>query len=472
MSVVRAYISRISDVNPMLNALAQEGFREALQEALRVDDRIAQDYKSGSLTPEELERTEPLLGVPFTVKESIAVAGFNHTGGLISRRFAVATRDAAVIEQLRNAGAILLATTNVSELGMWWESENRLYGTTSNPYDTHRTPGGSSGGEAALMCACGTPLSIGSDIGGSLRTPAFFCGLFSHKPTPGYISLRGVGLLQPPENVTILTAGPITRHAEDLLPLLKILSSEAQLAKLAFDDPVNLAHVKFYSIADDCNGVMTSPVSRELREVQDSVCQYFLNTHDILVTKMRFPAMQQSFSIWIEKIKEEYEGRPCLTKRLADNKGEINLTVELVRAALGRANHTWPLLLQAFGDKYLQKKAKGPEAGKVNPHPRWRSILGKLQRTLGTDGVLLYPSAPTLAPYHRQPLLMPLNYTYTAIFNALGLPVTQVPLGLSSSGLPLGIQVVGGLNMDRLTVAVATDLERGFGGWKCPAQIL
>ncbi|KAA0198023.1 hypothetical protein HAZT_HAZT009473 [Hyalella azteca] len=251
VSIVRAYISRTSDVNPLLNALAQEDFQEALQEARRVDERIAQGFKNGTLTVEELERTQPFLGVPFTVKESIAAAGLYHTGGLISRRYTVAQRDAEVVERVRKAGelrahaplwrlnrnlirpwlcagGILLATTNVSELGNWWESENRLYGATNNPYNLNRTPGGSSGGEAALMCACGTPLSIGSDIGGSLRTPALFCGLFSHKPTAGkmawscsLISARGVGISEPPSPNTVLTAGPITRHSEDLIPMLK-----------------------------------------------------------------------------------------------------------------------------------------------------------------------------------------------------------------------------------------------------------
>uniref|UniRef100_A0A2P2I5R6 Fatty-acid amide hydrolase 2-B-like n=1 Tax=Hirondellea gigas TaxID=1518452 RepID=A0A2P2I5R6_9CRUS len=468
--VVRSYISRISDVNPLLNALAQEVFRDALQEARRVDERIAQGYDDGSLNPEILEETEPFLGVPFTVKESIAVAGLNHTSGLISRRFVVAYRDADVVERMKEAGGILLATTNVSELGLWWESENRLYGKTNNPYDLNRTAGGSSGGESALMCACGTPMSIGSDVGGSLRTPAFFCGLFSHKPTPGHVSLRGVGIMASPDNNSVFVAGPITRHAEDIIPMLKVLCTKESITKLRLSEPVNLAHVRLYSIADDDGAVLTSPVCRELRQAQDSIRKYFLQVHDTTVVKMRLPLLSQSFSIWREKMAEIYRGHPGLLSQLGDNKDEIDIWAEIVRAALGRANHTWPALLQAAGEKLRIRGSE--EERNPDPYPRWRILLGKLQRTLGSNGVLLYPSHPTLAPYHREPLMLPLNFTYTAIFNALGLPVTQVPLGLSSNGLPLGIQVVGGLGMDRLTVAVAADLEKGYGGWKCPAQIL
>ncbi|KAF2350042.1 Amidase signature domain [Trinorchestia longiramus] len=429
---------------------------------------LLQGFKNGTLTVEELQRTQPLLGVPFTVKESIAVAGMIHTGGLISRRYTLSTRDALVVERLRKAGAILLATTNVSELGNWWESENRLYGATSNPYDLNRTPGGSSGGEAALMCACGTPLSIGSDIGGSLRTPAFFCGLFSHKPTPGLIPLRGVGILESPPSMTVYVAGPITRHAEDLVPILQILADPDQIPAYRLTDPVNLANVRVFSISDDGGGVYTSPVCRELRHVQAKVVTHFLRTHDISVTKMKLPALQRSFSIWVEKIREETVGRPSVRQQLADNKGEIKLWTELLRAVLGRANHTWPSLLQALAQDWGKEDPKG----KTRRQPEWRAVLGILQRTLSNNGVLLYPSHPTLVPYHRQPFMLPLNFTYTAIFNALGLPVTQVPLGLAANGLPLGIQVVGGLKMDRLTLAVAADLEKAFGGWRCPAEIL
>ncbi|KAA0198027.1 hypothetical protein HAZT_HAZT009474 [Hyalella azteca] len=188
----------------------------------------------------------------------------------------------------------------------------------------------------------------------------------------------------------------------------------------------------------------------------------------LLTDEMRLPALQRSFCIWLEKIREETSGRPNIKEQLADSKGEISTWTEVVRAALGRANHTWPSLFQAIAEDW---GTGGPKDGK-KAQPQWRGVLGILQRTLGSTGVLLYPSHPTLAPHHREPFMLPLNFTYTAIFNALGLPVTQVPLGLASNGLPMGIQVVGGLKMDRLTLAVAADLERAFGGWRCPAEIL
>ena len=126
----------------------------------------------------------PLLGVPFTVKESIALEGMPNTAGVVARREYRASRTATAVKRLVDAGAIPLGVTNTSELTLWIESENRLYGRTNNPYDWSRTAGGSSGGEGAAVGSGGSAFGIGGDIGGSIRIPALFCGVFGHKPRP------------------------------------------------------------------------------------------------------------------------------------------------------------------------------------------------------------------------------------------------------------------------------------------------
>ncbi|XP_045103893.1 fatty-acid amide hydrolase 2-A-like isoform X2 [Portunus trituberculatus] len=188
VSVMEAFQRRIEAVNPIINAVVDERFKAALQEAREVDQRL------DACTQEELEeigRTQPLLGVPFTSKETIMVKGLSNAVGLVCRQGVKASRDAEVVGRLREAGAIPMAVTNVPELAVWVESYNLLNGRTVNPYDVSRTPGGSSGGEGALLTSCGTPLSVGTDLGGSIRIPAFLCGTFGHKPTSGWVSLVG-----------------------------------------------------------------------------------------------------------------------------------------------------------------------------------------------------------------------------------------------------------------------------------------
>ncbi|GFY79609.1 fatty-acid amide hydrolase 2 [Trichonephila inaurata madagascariensis] len=141
VDLVNAYISRIQEINPVINAAVNFRFERALEEAQEIDDLIASDYR----TEEEMERETPFLGVPMSVKELIAVEGMPFTAGLVSRKNVRSPNSAQTVKLMKAAGAIPLVTTNISELGMWYESYNRVYGRTSNPYDTSRSPGGSSG---------------------------------------------------------------------------------------------------------------------------------------------------------------------------------------------------------------------------------------------------------------------------------------------------------------------------------------
>ncbi|XP_071540461.1 fatty-acid amide hydrolase 2-B-like isoform X2 [Panulirus ornatus] len=485
VEVVRSYITRISNINPILNALAQENFQAALLEARRVDERLDQGLRDGSLTKEWIKKNQPFLGVPFTVKETISVAGLPHTGGLLVRTGTAALNNATVVAKMKKAGAIFLANTNVSELGMWWESDNRVYGRTNNPYDTRRTSGGSSGGEGALMCACGTPLSLGTDTGGSIRIPAFFCGIFGHKPTSGVVSIQGCNIHLDKEWSEMQSPGPLTRHAQDLAPILTVLAGE-NVSKLSLGKHVDLGTLQIFTMENDCNKVLTTSVSSSLVDIQRAVIQHFQHTYDCTVHKVIIPGMRRSFQIWQEKFSEEYGDDTPMFQKLADNKGEINVWTEITRAILGRAHHTLPSLAQAALDKlagevkFLKDQKKVFLGKEITPVSRtviqletqWKTLQMRLQRLLGETGVLLYPSHSTLAPYHSESFFRPLNFTYTAIFNALGFPATQVPLGLAPNGVPLGVQVVGGLYQDHLTISVAADLERAFGGWVCPSKIL
>ncbi|CAL4087350.1 unnamed protein product [Meganyctiphanes norvegica] len=484
VEVVRAYITRLSEVNPLLNGLAQENFQAALMQARKVDETLEKGYRDGTLLKEDVEKNQPFLGVPFTVKEFIALKGHPHSAGLVARSGVVARSDAEVVTRVKKAGSIPLGNTNVSELGMWWESNNYVYGRTNNPYDPRRTPGGSSGGEAALMSACGSPISICTDTGGSIRIPAFFSGLFGHKPTNGVVPLTGCNIHRDVDYDDIQVAGPLTRHACDLAPLLNILAGD-NVSKLSLEKKVNLGRLNVYTMESDGDEILTTAICPELLQAQRSVVQHFCKTHDTDVKKINIPGMRWSFQVTQNKMEEEYNGDPSLTQQLADNKGEIDFYKEMRKSLTGRARHTVPLLAQVAFEKVIGKlnflrEQKNALRGRkqlkrsksVEEDTQWKTMRLQIQRVLGDDGILVYPSHPTLAPYHREPVFRPLNYTYTAIFNALGFPVTQVPLGLSENGLPLGVQVVAGMHQDHISIAVAADLEKAFGGWVCPAKVM
>jgi len=181
--VVEAHIRRIEEVNPSLNAVVATRFDDAREEARRADVLISRASAPGDVSP--------LCGVPCTVKEAFALEGMPNTGGLLSRKGKVARQDATTVSRLRSAGAIPLGVTNVSELGMWVESNNLVYGRTASAHGRRRTSGGSSGGEGAIVSAGGSPFGLASDIGGSIRVPAFFNGVFGHKPTGGLVPNSG-----------------------------------------------------------------------------------------------------------------------------------------------------------------------------------------------------------------------------------------------------------------------------------------
>jgi fatty acid amide hydrolase 2 len=214
------------------------------------------------MTEEELAVKKPFLGVPISTKDCIKVKGLLNTSGLYHRKDYRAEHDAPVIKQMREAGAIPFALTNTSELCMWWESVNCVHGRTNNPYDTNRIVGGSSGGEGAIQGSAASPFGIGSDIGGSVRMPAFFNGIFGHKPSRYVINNND----QHPapfseEQASMLSCGPMVRYAVDLKPMMKAMALKEKLPALRLDEPVDVKKLKVFYQENDLGGHLVSPVS-------------------------------------------------------------------------------------------------------------------------------------------------------------------------------------------------------------------
>lgn len=217
VKLITAYTARLKEINPVVNAIVDGPFDDAMMEAQKIDERIA----NGQISEDEFAE-KPFLGVPFTTKDSTAVKGKLHTLGILSRKNTTVKEDAEIVQLMKEAGSIILATSSIPEVNRWQETRNNIVGQTKNPYDSRRTVGGSSGGEGALISACGSAFGLGTDIGGSIRMPCFYCGIFGHKPTTGIVNMRGCTLRTGKEVNTMVVAGPMVRHAKDMLPIFKV----------------------------------------------------------------------------------------------------------------------------------------------------------------------------------------------------------------------------------------------------------
>lgn len=453
--VVEAHIARTVRLTPTLNALVDQRFDEARAEADRADARIAR---------EPAESLEPFLGVPCTVKECLGLRGLRQTSGLVARREVLAARDATAAARLRRAGFIPLGVTNVSELMMWMETYNHVYGRTNNPYDPRCTVGGSSGGEGAMVGAGASPVGLGSDIGGSIRMPAFFNGVFGHKPSAGVVPNTGHWPVAENDAQAYLATGPLTRRAEDLMPILRALAGpdgeDPACGEVQLGDPatVRIDDLTVYDVED--NGRVA--VDPELKAAQRDAAAHLARL-GARVRPLKHAALKRSFDIWSAMMDEAAETRFAVH---LGNGAPIRLWRAVAGRVAGRRVHTIPALaLAALEGLPALLGARAARAIALG-----RALKAELEAQVGPKGIILYPPFPRPAPRHYTPLLSPFDFQYTAIFNVLKWPVTQVPLGLSRSGLPLGVQVATVPGGDHVTIAVACALERAFGGWRPPPR--
>ncbi|CAF4928564.1 unnamed protein product [Pieris macdunnoughi] len=451
--LVAACIERIKIVNPYLNAITDERFEDALKDAEEVDRMIEK-----GLSDEEFEK-KPFLGVPFTAKESHGVLGMLHTLGVTARSGARATEDAECVRLLRNAGAIPVAVTNVPEINKWQETRNMLFGQTNNPYHTGRTVGGSSGGEAALCAALASPISLCSDIGGSTRMPAFFCGLYGLNPTPGHTSLKG-SVLRTGQNPTMASIGFVSKHLEDLAPLTQVVAAEkADLLNL--DNKIDIKDVKYF-YTECAKDLRVSPVCSELRKAMRRVIKRLSDECPSSPTPYYHNGFNYMYSLWRHAMTKENERFASL---LLDNAGEVHGLTELGKKLVGKSEFTAAAIIKVLDDQVL------PPVNKEWGDKLAEELKKDLVNILGTNGVLIFPSAPQPAPYHYSLYLRPFNFSYWGIFNVLHLPSIQIPLGLNAEGIPLGIQVVAGPRQEALCLTVAKHLQTMFGGYVPPCTI-
>jgi len=457
--VVEAHIELLRRLEPALGAIAVDRYDAALEEADAADARIA--------AADDEQELPPYLGVPCTIKESIGFEGMPNTAGVVARRGTLAPQSAPTTQRLLDLGAIPLGVTNTSELTMWIESVNRVYGRTNNAYDAGRTAGGSSGGEGAVVGSGGAPIGLGSDIGGSIRLPAFFNGVFGHKCTAHLVPNSGQWPEAVGEPTRMLAVGPIVRRAEDLMPVLNAIAGpdgiDPDTREVGLGDP---ADVELSGLPVIVGQDITPPkIARELLDVRERAAGA-LAAAGASVRTESLRSIRRAMEYYlatlasgeVEEVWIQVGGTPGTRAPLRRIIGD---------AVRGRGDHTVALAIllavERLGDRVPDaRNAKAVEAG--------RALAREVEDTIG-DGVLLHPPFGRVAPRHGRTVGRPWVILPAAIFNLMGLPATEIPLGLNPEGLPLGVQAVAGRDRDHVSIAVALELERVFGGWVPPHPV-
>lgn len=450
-AVVEAHIQQMQRVNPRLNAVVQTRYDEARAEAAYADERLAEAREK-----KIMERLPPLLGVPCTIKENFEFEGTPQASGLVARQHIINDRDAITVARLREAGAIPLGVTNTSELCMWMESYNEVYGRSNNPYDAERIVGGSSGGEGAIVGAGASPFGLGADVGGSIRMPAFFNGVFGHKCSPGLVPNEGQYPAAQGKTHDYLSTGPICRRAEDIEPLLRILGGPSATG-LKAAAAVDFEKLRVFSLAPDRG----PRAKRDMLAAQDRAVAE-LRKAGAKTQTIDLPLFDKGFDIWSSMLAQG--GDMSFADMMFGTRNPLRPMLELGRIALRRSPHTLPLVILA-----LLERVPDIAPGRAKKFVALgQQLKQQLEDTLGDDGVLVTLPYTEVAPLHGRPMFPPFNWVRCAIFNVLEVPSTAVPMGLNAQGLPLGVQIVAAQNQDHLGIACAIELEKRVGGWVPP----
>lgn len=372
-----------------------------------------------------------------------------------------ATYTGKATELVIQAGAIPLCVSNTPEYCYSWESFNLVTGRTLNPYDQRRTPGGSSGGEGALLGAGASLIGIGSDLAGSIRVPALNNGVFGHKPTNGYIPITGhMPYVEDEEILNMIVVGPMTRYAKDL-PLLFDIMSEGRVAR----SEVALADVKIYYKYKMGSGWHAGKMDRELMRAQKEVVHYFA-TEGMAVAEMDLDFGESLELAVVHYIKAKTV--PDVLYNPDKPKRRRSWCWELVKACFGCAHVTFAAL---FFQLVMDLRRFVPQSIVTHYVDKgWRFRESIIDRLLH-NGVLLYPTSGAPATRHYHYFTNMMQVIYTALFNVLNLPTTHVQVGFSGNQLPLGFQVVAAPGQDHLCFVVAKAIEERFGGWRPPAPV-
>ncbi|MEU5754103.1 amidase [Streptomyces sp. NPDC047829] len=453
-------VSRVEKEDRAVNAVCVRDFDRALTAAREADRARARGAD------------RPLLGIPVTVKESYDVAGLPTTWGMPAHRDHVPAQDALQVSRLKAAGAVVVGKTNVPVGLQDVQTFNPLHGTTNNPWHHGRTAGGSSGGSAAALASGFGALSIGSDLAGSLRTPAHFCGVHAHKPTLGLAASRGMvrpGTPALPTELDLAVVGPMARSARDLTLLLDVMAGPDPLtfgvAHVVTLPPARHDRLRDFRVLvlDQHPLIATSSAVRAgvdrvadllveggARVQRSSPLLPDLTESALLYTQLLFSGATAHFPV------ESYEELRARATRLDAHDRSLDAT-RLRAMVLSHRDwvevdrrreihrHGWRRLFAEFDAVVCPVTPTPAFPHDHHPDPR--------ERRIDVDGVAY--------PYFDQ-------LVWAGLPTMPGLPATAVPAGVSSEGLPVGVQIIGPMFEDRTPLRLAELLDRETGGFRAP----
>jgi amidase len=462
VELLEEVIARVEALDGRLNAVVVRDFDRARAAAKAADLALGRG------------EAPPLTGIPMTVKESFNIAGLPTTWGIPRFKDFVAQDDALIVSRVKAAGAVILGKTNVPFVLGDWQSYNEIYGTTNNPWDLGRTPGGSSGGSAAALAAGFGALSLGSDIGGSLRTPAHYCGIYAHKPTWALVPARGhtpPGFAPLPREVDLAVVGPMARSAADLALAMEVIAGpDEERAGIGYR--------------------LALPAARHdgLKDFRVLV----IDEHPLLPTAGVIRSALGRLSERLGKAGVKVGHSEPLLPNLADS---ARLYMRLLLSVMAA---TWPPEVYRRAQTTAEALAADDKSlsaergrGAVLSHREWLAADGARSRlqaqwreVFRQWDVVLCPVMPTLAyphdhsspDYARRIDIDGKDYPYfdqlvwPELATTSGLPATVAPIDRSETGLPIGVQIIGPYLEDRTTLAFADLIEREFGGFTPPPQ--
>jgi len=453
VELTQRVFERIDRYNPQLNAFAYQLRDDAMAQAAKADAEQAKGHSLGVFH-----------GVPITVKESYGVAGHPATWGIPPLREVPAPQDSDVVARLRSAGAILVGATNVPLALSDWQSYNAIYGQTNNPWDVKRTPGGSSGGSAAALAAGFGYLSMGSDIGGSIRVPSHFCGIFGHKPTLDLVSLighqGGGGRTAPGFSTLLAVGGPMARSAQDLLAALQVVGGpvawDVRAWKWQIPEPRarSLKDFRVGYVIDDPIAPPTPEVKKVLENVIDMLGRAGAKLKPgwpagyspaDLQANYRFHL--DAFFFSVSPSEEQERLRKTFPNTLGQGSGALSSFAEWQQQNFRRLGFRaqWQAWFEQV-DVFLSPVAFTAAFPHDHSEPQE-------QRTIATSA----------GPRHYMDLL-----NWIAPATLTGCPATVAPVGRTPDGLPVGIQIMGPFWEDATTITFADLLTHEIGGFSPP----